>query len=191
MDNGTSNGCGLLLIMFLAISAFSGFLVLFGVQTESVTVAIPTIALQANTPVVMATQAPTTAPIMRPTMAVTVTEITSISPTIATAYNTTPLMVNVLGSGDLSVEAVELVNTGDTVDLTGWRIVDAQGNKYTFPTYTLYSGGVVRVMTRSGDDTPIALFWDRDTAIWSPGETLTLRDQIGTARTVMIVGHDS
>ncbi len=174
MDNGTSNGCGLLLIMFLAISAFSGFLMLFSVQTETVMVPLPTLALQADTPTaVMPTQAAT------------------VEPTAAMSFNSTPLMITVLGSGDLSAEAVELVNTGNTIDLTGWRIVDAQGNVFAFPTYRLYSGGVVRVMTRSGDDTPIALFWDQDAALWSVGETLTLRDQIGTVRAVVIVGHDS
>ncbi len=194
MDNTTSNGCGLLLIMFLAISAFTGFLMLFSVQSESVAVEMfPTIAIIEDTPAtITVTQVfAATSTALPPTEAATAIMVATVAPTGAAPLNSTHFMINVLGIGDLNAEAVELVNTGDTIDLAGWQIADSDGNTFTFPNYTLFGGGVVRVMTRSGDDSPIALFWGQDAAIWSVGDTLTLRDPIGTTRAAVIVGSDS
>jgi hypothetical protein len=182
MDNNTSNGCGLLLLMFLAISAFAGFLTVFRVQSESADVYLmPTVAVQEEaaveivvTPAFAATE-----------VAVEIVVVTAVP--VDAAPSDTPLAITVLGAGDLSAEAVELINTGDTLDLSGWQIADEDGNMFTFPSYILYGGGVVRVLTQAGDDGVISLHWGLDAAIWSVGETLTVSDVAGTVRAKVVV----
>ena len=43
------------------------------------------------------------------------------------------------------------------------------------------------VYTRSGTDTPVRLYWGLDHAVWSIGETATLRDAEGNIRATLIV----
>jgi hypothetical protein len=180
MDNNTSNGCGLLLLMFLAISAFAGFLTVFTVQrdaTEAIVIPTPAIAVEESAVDIAPTAMATDAVI-----------VVTVAPADAAPADAS-LNITVLGAGDLNTEAVELLNTGDTLDLTGWQISDEDGNRFTFPAYILYGGGIVRVMTRSGAASPIALYWNQDAAIWSAGETLTLSDAAGTVHATVVVSR--
>ena len=95
---------------------------------------------------------------------------------------------NVLGWGDLTNEAVEISNQGSMLDLGGWQLSAADGHAFTFPSIQFFGGGLIRVFTRTGADTPIALYWGLDAAIWSAGETVTLSDVTGRVRATFRVG---
>ncbi|MEW5871618.1 MAG: lamin tail domain-containing protein [Chloroflexota bacterium] len=93
------------------------------------------------------------------------------------------LIESVIGVGDLETEHVKLKYNGEgEISLVGWRIEDGRGNVFIFPQspqLTLYSGGAVSIYTRPGNNSVIELYWGMDKAIWSPGETVTLRDAQG------------
>ncbi len=82
----------------------------------------------------------------------------------------------VLNPGDITSEAVEILNEGSPVDLGGWTISDRRGHTFEFPSFRLFSGGGVTIYTGVGENTPIDLYWGLDEAVWSVGETVTLRD---------------
>lgn len=88
----------------------------------------------------------------------------------------------VLSPGDVTSEALELINDGAPVDLEGWEISSGRGATFTFPSFRLFSDGAVTVFTGGGQDTPIRLYWGRSEAAWEPGQTLTLRDASGEVR---------
>lgn len=95
-------------------------------------------------------------------------------------------ITSVVGVGDISSERVMLNHTGEgELSLVGWSLEDEDGNRFEFPQFpelVLYKDGAVNIMTRSGSDTVVDLYWGRDTAVWEPGETVTLRDAGGEVR---------
>jgi LysM repeat protein len=91
------------------------------------------------------------------------------------------LIMDVLNPGDVTRETVYLANNGLYVKLTGWTLVDEQGNTYTFPDFGLGGGGAaVNLHTAAGEDTITDLFWNRPMAVWDVGEEATLLDATGT-----------
>jgi len=92
-------------------------------------------------------------------------------------------IARIVGAGDITSEGVEIRNPGDGVDLLGWTLEDGAGNTFTFPQQRLFAGGQVMVFTRSGDNTPNALYQGRDAALWSQsgqsGGVAMLRDAEG------------
>ncbi|MBK8027322.1 MAG: lamin tail domain-containing protein [Chloroflexi bacterium] len=96
-----------------------------------------------------------------------------------TAVNAQVEIVRAVSPGALTSEGIEIRNNGAVIDLNEWTLRDGQGNVYTFPEQRLFQGGLVTVFTRTGDDTAIALFWDRDAAVLESGDTLTLTDNNG------------
>ena len=89
---------------------------------------------------------------------------------------------NVFGYGDLQTEVVRIRHTGsDSLLLQDWILQDGDGNVYTFPAITLYSG-VVEVYTRSGSNTVISLFWGLEQPVWSQGEVAAIYDPEGNLR---------
>ncbi|MCK6578286.1 MAG: lamin tail domain-containing protein [Anaerolineae bacterium] len=105
----------------------------------------------------------------------------------ATAVNAQVEIVRVVSPGALTSEGIEIRNNGAVIDLNGWTLRDGQGSTYTFPEQRLFQGGLVTVFTRVGDDTAIALFWDRDAAVLEPGDTLTLSDRNGRVQSTFRV----
>lgn len=86
---------------------------------------------------------------------------------------------------DVAREHVVLQNLSKKpVDLTGWTLWDiapVRPHVFTFPSFSLQSGGQVRVWTKAGMDDPANLFWKRNAAIWNNrGDTAILRDADGT-----------
>ncbi|NWF67607.1 MAG: lamin tail domain-containing protein [Chloroflexi bacterium] len=116
--------------------------------------------------------AETTAEAGTPTATPTVT----LAPT---AVNAQVTIVSVVSAGDVTAEGVEIRNNGALVDMTGWTLADADGNTFTFPRQLVFTGGQVTVYTRVGENSPIALFWNRSTAVWGQGDVVTLRDEDG------------
>jgi hypothetical protein len=116
----------------------------------------------------------------RPTPTPTVT----LAPTAANAAVT---ITNILSAADVTAEGVEIRNDGALVDLTGWTLTDADGNVFTFPEQRLFTGGLVTVYTRVGANTSIALFWNRNTAVWGTNDVATLRDEDGIVQSTFRV----
>ena len=79
-----------------------------------------------------------------------------------------------------SAETVVIANLGRSVSLRQWTLRDAQGNIFVFPNLDLAAGGQVRVHTGKGENTPLHIYWNRDTAVWEEsGDTVILADERG------------
>lgn len=124
------------------------------------------------------------------TPSITPTPTETPIPTITlapTAENAQIEIVEIIGRGDITTEGVVIRNNGNTLDISGWTLSDADGNTYIFPDgRRLFSGASVTVNTRAGDNTPVLFFWGRDTAVFgeaeSGGEVVVLADRDGQAQ---------
>jgi LysM repeat protein len=97
-------------------------------------------------------------------------------------------IVAVFGAQDLTSERVQIRGRGDmTLSLTGWRLLDDDGNVYIFPQITLFGSGAVDVYSTAGVDTVVALYWNSGKAVWETGETVTLTDDAGKIQATYIV----
>ncbi|MDH5605686.1 MAG: lamin tail domain-containing protein [Anaerolineae bacterium] len=86
----------------------------------------------------------------------------------------------IIGSGDIDNERVLVKYTGsEELSLAGWQLQDENGNTFTFPGLTMFSGGAVTVYTSFGVNTVVELYWGLDTSVWQSGETATLLDPAG------------
>jgi hypothetical protein len=86
----------------------------------------------------------------------------------------------IVGAGDLAVEYVEIINRGDNpADLTAWQLRDENENEFTFPALILNSSGAIKVLSKTGTNTVIELYWQADTPIWQSGETARLINTAG------------
>lgn len=87
---------------------------------------------------------------------------------------------NIIGAGSAASEIVVLRREGEgELELTNWKLQDADGNTFTFPGLTLYKDGAVYIHTAAGVNTVIDLYWNRTDPIWQSGETATLIDSQG------------
>jgi hypothetical protein len=101
------------------------------------------------------------------------------SPTITlapTAENAQIEIIEVEGIGDITAEGIRLRNTGNTINVTGWKLTDGQGNEFLFSEQLLFSNAEVTIYTRNGTNTPVSLFWGLDESIWEEGDVLTITD---------------
>jgi len=101
-------------------------------------------------------------------------------------------ITEVIGAGQVDQERVVITNRGNRLaDMQGWTLSDADGNSYTFPNFRLWSGGNVIVHTRLGQDgsPPANFYWGKLTAIWSPGEVVTLKNDLGEVIATYPVGR--
>lgn len=138
------------------------------------------------------TNTPTTGPTVEPSSTPTITPTPSTTPTITptptqtlppTAANAQVIIRSVTSPGDVTAEEIEIFNSGQTVNLGGWTLEDSDGNRYTFPQdRLLFQNGSIKVYTRVGTDVPIALYWNQQTAVLSPGEVITLYNREGRAQ---------
>lgn len=115
------------------------------------------------------------------TLDVTPTPTIPPTPTLApTVEGATVEIANIIGAGELADEGVEIVNTGQTTDISGWTLSDGDGNVYIFPDgRRLFSGASIVVNSREGTNTAIDLFWNRDEAVFAPGDIVVLTDANG------------
>ncbi len=110
----------------------------------------------------------------------TITATITLPPT---AVDAQVQIVEVIAPGDVTTEAVVLRNNGQSVNLAGWTVSDAEGNTYTFPEGYLYDGGEITLYTGVGPRTAIVTYWGRDQAVWGePGEVVTLSDANGVVQ---------
>lgn len=108
---------------------------------------------------------------------------------VSTAVNARVAIVAVRDAGTVTSELVEIRNNDTAVvDLSGWKLRDANDNEYLFPAERrLFGGGSVTLFTRVGEDTAIALFWDRQQPAFTRGEVVTLFDAQGRAQSTFTV----
>ncbi|MCA0452407.1 MAG: lamin tail domain-containing protein [Chloroflexi bacterium] len=110
----------------------------------------------------------TATPTLRPTL--------TLPPT---ATNAMVEIAEVVGVGQIASEGITIRNNGNNVNLKGWTIETSGGNVYTFTERILFSNGLVTVYSRVGQDTAIALFWNRTQPGFQPGDVVTLKDNTG------------
>ena len=110
------------------------------------------------------------------------------SPTAGLPTDTDPLSITDLsidtpgGPRDhLEAEFVVFENeSGDTVDLDGWRVEDRAGHTYVFEALELDPGATVHLRTGSGTDTATERFWGRRMQLWNAdGDTILVFDDAG------------
>jgi hypothetical protein len=109
----------------------------------------------------------------------------TVRPTLTlppTAANAQVTIVEVVGVGDVTAEGIVIRNDGASLDIDGWTLSDADGNVYTFNRQTIYNRASIFLYTRSGTDTPVVKFWNRDTAVFQAGDVITLSDRNGAVQ---------
>lgn len=100
--------------------------------------------------------------------------------TLASAAESAQIeIIEVEGIGDITAEGIRLRNTGDAINLTGWNLTDAAGNRFSFPELVLFADAEITLYTRSGANTADTLFWGKDQPVWQDGDVLTLTDSSG------------
>ena len=115
---------------------------------------------------------PGPSPTPGPTLPPTLTPTLLVSPELE--------IVDVIGRGAPATETVVIANRGRALSIAGWTLRDAQGNVYVFPKLYLAPDAEVRVHTAGGEDTPLHLYWNRDTAVWQEaGDTAVIADTRG------------
>ncbi len=89
----------------------------------------------------------------------------------------------VVGAGNLEMEYVQILNQSDgAINLNGWQIQNGRGQQFTFPAMILNRDGAVEVHSKAGTNTVIELYWQSDTPIWQPGDTVTWSMPAGKRR---------
>ncbi|MCC0093246.1 lamin tail domain-containing protein [Streptomyces flavotricini] len=81
----------------------------------------------------------------------------------------------------LNNEWVEITNTTrDAINLRGWTLRDADGNRYRFDNVRINGRATIRIHTGTGHNTRTDLFQNSREYIWgNNGDTATLRDDRG------------
>lgn len=140
--------------------------------TGPVTTPVPTLEDTSEATVEVTSEATeelaTSTPTLRPTL--------TLPPT---ATNAMVEIAEVVGVGQIASEGITIRNNGNNVNLKGWTIETSAGNVYTFTERILFSNGLVTVYSRVGQDTAIALFWNRTQPGFQPGDVVTLKDNTG------------
>lgn len=82
----------------------------------------------------------------------------------------------VIGVGQLAEEAVQIRNIGSNpTALLDWKVVDQDGNFYTFGQVTLFGDGAgILLHTESGQNGATEVYWDLSEPVWESGELVTL-----------------
>jgi hypothetical protein len=95
----------------------------------------------------------------------------------------------VVGAGQLTEEAVSIVNLGSRpVLLAGWQLEEEGGNVNTFEQVTLFGdGAALLVHTETGQDGVSDLYWGLEQPVWEPGESVRLLDAEGTLQATLEV----
>ena len=88
----------------------------------------------------------------------------------------------VVGAGQLPLEAVQVVNNGSReANLAEWKLADQFGNYYEFSAITLFGDGAgIVIHTASGQDSATDLYWGAEESLWNSGDMVVLYDAEGT-----------
>jgi LysM repeat protein len=127
----------------------------------------------------LATEEPTPTPtrFVIPTLPPTVT-------LVPTASSAQVEIVQVIGAGDITSEAVEIRNSsGGVIQMQGWQMTDLKGKIFIFPEFRIMPGGRVTIFTREGNNTPIVLYWGQPRAVWTdPNQEIVIIDSQGAVQ---------
>jgi hypothetical protein len=94
----------------------------------------------------------------------------------------------VIVPGDLEAERVLIRSVStSTLNLTGWKVDNGSGQAYTFPSLTLYPGGVIALYSKSGENTAIDVFWGLSRAAWKSGGVVMVTDSAGGKRVEYVI----
>lgn len=89
-------------------------------------------------------------------------------------------IARVLNSGDITSEAVEIINEGTSVArLEDWVLTNGRGDEFVFPALNLFPQGAVTIHTGVGQNTAIDLYWGLTEAVWEIGDIASLLDAAG------------
>jgi len=93
-------------------------------------------------------------------------------------------IAEVIGPGDMPLEAVQIVNNGSSEStLLNWKLADQFGNFYTFGPITLFGDGAgILVHTTAGQDSATDLFWGEEDSLWKSGDMVILYDAAGVVQ---------
>ncbi len=91
-------------------------------------------------------------------------------------------ITEVVGPGQLPLEAVQVVNNGSKeANLAEWKLADQFGNYYEFSAITLFGDGAgIMIHTASGRDSATDLYWGAEESLWNSGDMVVLYDAEGT-----------
>ncbi len=125
----------------------------------------------------------------------TETPITNVLPSpipteeLAAAGEVNVAITAVTGAGDLPTEAVQITNLGGSqIALLGWELSDTGGHTFTFGQITLFGdGAAIQIHTETGENGPADQYWGLETAVWEPGEQVTLHDADGNVQATFTV----
>lgn len=146
---------------------------LLNVVVSAATMIIVLLIWQARHPLAFQTPVPPVSGLQAP----------AVSPSAPDTKSQTIEIQNVIGAGDLNLEAVTLKNTGKSaVDLSGWSLKSGNGSVFTFPAFTVFQGGAFQVFSRSGVDTSLELYWGSSVPLWGSGAKVTLFDPFGIVK---------
>ncbi|MBE2198557.1 MAG: lamin tail domain-containing protein [Anaerolinea sp.] len=125
-----------------------------------------------------------------PTATATAAVIPSPNPTTELEQGEVKLVITaVIGAGNLTNEAVQIVNTGSRqVGLLNWKVADTDGHVYTFDRFTLFGDGAGLLLhTEAGQNSATDLYWGLEQPIWESGELVTLVDAENTIQATFVV----
>jgi hypothetical protein len=115
-----------------------------------------------------------------------VTATPTIQPTATlapTVEGSTVEIASIIRAGELESEGIEIINNGNTVDISNWTLSDGDGNTFVFPPERrLFDGASITVLTTEGDNTAILLYWGLDEAVFEPGDVVVLADASGNVQ---------
>jgi len=95
---------------------------------------------------------------------------------------------SIIGAGDVDNERVLIRHVGDEeISLAGWELQDEDGNSFTLPALTMFTGGAVTVYSRTGVNTVVELYWGKNKPVWEEGEKALLVDPNGGVQAVYTV----
>lgn len=113
-----------------------------------------------------------------------------VTPTVTlapTAIDAQVEITQIVGSGDITTEAVVIRNLGNTLNLSGWTLSDSDGNEFVFPDERrLFSNASLTINTRVGQNTPVVLHWGLDEAVFGEdGDVIVLTDADGEVQATL------
>ena len=133
---------------------------------------------------------PTSTPTATATPTATLTPTLTRTPTAAPTSTPSPADVRIVSAccqvdpegndvQHLDLEYVCFENRGGlTADMSGWRVKDLADHTYTFGSFTLAPGALVRLRTGKGQNTPADLYWGLSVAVWNNDhDTVLLYDR--------------
>jgi hypothetical protein len=182
------------LLINLIVSALTAYLVIQALTKQSearvtlnpVVTTVPLIST--STPLVSAaTPIPQTNQPSLNTAQLTASPVPVVAETRPPISANTKVRISaVVYAGQRTREGVSILNEGDQIDLSGWKIVSPRGKEYAFKRYVLFKDSFITVYTTTGNDSPTQLFWNQNEAVWQKGDTVTLKRGEDVAATYVV-----